>query len=56
MERKDIVREVLQAASEFNSRKFWKRFTNSDCFGVRIEGEDELMLGVVLGDAGEGGA
>ena len=53
MERKDIIRDVLQAAGEFNSRKLWKRFTNYDCFGVRIAGEDELMLGVVLGDAGE---
>ncbi|HSW02553.1 MAG TPA: SEC-C domain-containing protein [Sedimentisphaerales bacterium] len=53
MERTDIIRQLLQAAGEFNSRKLWKRFTNYDCFGVRIEGEDELMLGVVLGDAGE---
>ena len=53
MKRKDIVRDVLQAASEFNSRKLWKRFTNYDCFGVRIAGENERVLGVVLGDAGE---
>jgi hypothetical protein len=53
MERRDLIRDVLQAAGEFNSRKLWKRFTNSDCFGVRIAGEDELILGVVLGGAGE---
>jgi len=53
MKRKNIVRDVLQAASEFNSRKLWKRFTNYDCFGVWIAGENERMLGVVLGDAGE---
>ena len=53
MERKDIICNVLQAAAEYNGRKLWKRFTNYDCFGVRITGEDELMLGVVLGDAGE---
>jgi hypothetical protein len=53
MERRDIIREVLQAAGEFNSRKLWKRFTNSDCFAVRIAGQDDPMLGVVLGNAGE---
>ncbi|MCL5280650.1 MAG: SEC-C metal-binding domain-containing protein [Planctomycetes bacterium] len=53
MEREDIVRDVLQAAGEFNSRKLWKRFTNYDCFGVRIAGQGEPMLGVVLGNAGE---
>jgi hypothetical protein len=53
MERKDVIADLLQAAAEFNSRKLWKRFSNSDCFGVRIAGEDELMLGVVLGGAGE---
>ena len=53
MERKDVIREVVQAARDFHSRRLWKRFTNYDCFGVRIAGEDELMLGVVLGDAGE---
>ncbi len=53
MERQDFMREAVQAAREFHSRKLWKRFTNYDCFGVRIAGHDELMLGVVLGDAGE---
>jgi hypothetical protein len=53
MERKDIIADVLEAARGFHSRKLWKRFTNYDCFGVRIAGQEELMLGVVLGDAGE---
>jgi hypothetical protein len=53
MERKDIICSLLDTVGEFNSRKLWKRFTNYDCFGVRIAGEGELMLGVVLGDAGE---
>jgi hypothetical protein len=53
MERRDLIRDVLQAAGEFNSRKLWKRFTNFDCFEVRIAGEEEPMLGVVLGNAGE---
>jgi len=53
MERKGIMADVLQAVQAFNSRKLWKRFTNYDCFGVRIAGEGELILGVVLGDAGE---
>ena len=61
MERKDVVCKVLEAAGEFNSRKLWRRFTNSDCFGVKIVGParpdasrgDEPMLGTVLGNAGE---
>lgn len=53
MKRKDIIAEALEAARDFHNRKLWKRFTNYDCFGVRIAGQEELMLGVVLGDAGE---
>jgi hypothetical protein len=53
MECRDILSSVLQAAGAFNSRQLWKRFTNSDCFAVRIAGQDEPMLGVVLGNAGE---
>lgn len=61
MERKDIVCKVLEAAGEFNSRKLWRRFTNSDCFGVKIadracpDGDhgDEEMLATILGNAGE---
>lgn len=53
MRREDVIRDVLQAADEFIGRKLWRQFTNYDCFGVRIAGQDELMLGVVLGDAGE---
>lgn len=53
MERKDVIRNVLQAAGEFNDRHIWKRFTNFDCFAVRVPGEGRPMLSVVLGDAGE---
>lgn len=53
MKRKDVIRKVLQAADEFNGRRLWKRFTNFDCFAVRIPDRDEMMLGVILGDAGE---
>jgi hypothetical protein len=53
MKREDIIRSAFDAAEQFNGRKLWKRFTNYDCFGVRIAGENERMLGVVLGDAGE---
>lgn len=53
MERKDIIGKVLKAAHEFNKRRLWKRFTNNDCFGVRIPDQEETMLGVVLGHAGE---
>ncbi len=53
MERKDIVRSVLDAAEQFIGRKLWKRFTTFDFFGVRVAGRDELILAGVLGDAGE---
>jgi hypothetical protein len=53
MARKDITAGAFDAAFEFHRRKLWKQFTNYDCFGVRIAGQDELMLAVVLGDAGE---
>jgi hypothetical protein len=50
---KDLVRDVVQAAADFDGRQLWKRFTNFDCFGVRVPDQNELMLGIVLGDAGE---
>jgi hypothetical protein len=53
MERTDIIRNVIQAVGEFNGRRLWKRFTNFDCFGVRVPGQDEPMLGIVLGGGGE---
>jgi hypothetical protein len=53
MEGKGIRKDLLAAAYEFNKLKLWKRFTNYDCFGVRIPDKDEIVLGVVLGDAGE---
>jgi len=53
MERKDVIRNVVQAAGGFHSRQLWKRFTNFDCFGVRVPGQAEPMLGVVLGGGGE---
>ncbi|MBM4026032.1 MAG: DUF2384 domain-containing protein [Planctomycetes bacterium] len=53
MESRDILSDVLEAAGEFNRRKLWQRFTNFDCFGVRIAGQEEPILGVVLGNAGE---
>ena len=53
MGHRDIISIVLEAAGEFNRRKLWQRFTNFDCFGVRIAGRDEAILGVVLGNAGE---
>ena len=53
MKRKDVIHEAVQAAREFDERELWRRFTNYDCFGVRIANQDEAMLGVVLGNAGE---
>lgn len=53
MERSEIVRAVLDAVAQFNGRKFWKRFTNFDCFGVDLASRGEAMLGAVLGNGGE---
>jgi hypothetical protein len=38
MERQEIIRAVVQAAGEFNSRRLWKRFSNFDCFAVKAPG------------------
>jgi hypothetical protein len=53
MERKDLIRDVLQAAGQFNDRQLWKRFTNSDCIGVRIPAENDTLLAVVMGEGGQ---
>jgi hypothetical protein len=53
MERKDLIRDVLKAAADFNDRRLWTRFTNFDCFAVKVPDRNESMLGVVMGDAGE---
>lgn len=53
MEREDIIRSVVEAAGEFHSRRLWERFTNFDCFAVRIADRNESMLGVVLGAGGD---
>ena len=49
----DLMRDVLHAAADFNGRRLWERFSNFDCFAVSIPAQNESMLGVVLGDAGE---
>ncbi|MBE3099899.1 MAG: hypothetical protein IMZ44_22505 [Planctomycetes bacterium] len=54
MESRQLWRDVMQAAVDFNDRRLWKRFTNFDCFAVRIPERNAAMLASVLGDAGEG--
>lgn len=53
MERNNLIRDVMQAAVEFHERKLWKRFTNFDCFAVRVPGKEDPLLACVMGDAGE---
>lgn len=53
MERKEIIQNVLQAASELQGRRLWKRFSNLDFFAIETPGLDEPMLGVVMGAGGE---
>ena len=53
MGRVDVMQSLLQAVDKFNERKLWKRFTNSDCFAVKLPGHDHPMLAVILGNGGE---
>ena len=53
MKHKEMLGELVEAAETFIDRRLWRRFTNSDCFGVRWHDQSEPMLGVILGAAGE---
>ncbi len=48
--RPDLIRNLLEATSDFQSRNLWQRFSNEDCFVVRIPGRGESMLGTVMGE------
>ena len=53
MDPQDLVRDVMQAAADFNGRRLWTRFTNRHCFAIGVPDQGESMLGVVMGDVGE---
>jgi len=53
MEAKRLIRDVVQAARDLDARELWKRFTNFDCFAVRLLGQDEPLVASVMGAAGE---
>ena len=53
MEHGKLIRDVIQAARDFHARQLWKRFTNFDCFAVRVPGKEDPLLACVMGDAGE---
>lgn len=53
MERVGVIRNLLQAVDQFNDRQLWERFTNSDCFAIKLPGQNHPMLAVILGDGGE---
>jgi len=53
MKRKDLIRDVIQAAVELHEQRLWERFTNFDCFAVRIPGKEDPLLASVMGTAGE---
>ena len=50
---RDLVRDVIQASVEFHERRLWKRFTNLDCFAIRVPGAEDPLLAAVMGAAGE---
>ncbi len=53
MGRKNLIKNLLDAAYALDERKLWEQFTNFDCFGVRLAGQDEPVLCSVMGDAGQ---
>ncbi len=53
MDAGNLIGDVIRAARDFHSRKLWERFTNYDCFAVRLPGCEETLLASVMGDAGE---
>jgi hypothetical protein len=53
MERGDLVRDIIQISAEFHQRQLWKRFTNRDCFAIRVPGEEDPLLASVMGAGGE---
>ena len=48
-----LYRETLAAAEAFHRRKLWRQYSNEDCFGVAVPGEEDPMLAIVMGQAGE---
>ena len=53
MSNTNVIRATLETATALHERRMWTRFTNFDCFGVRLPDRDELLLGCVMGEAGE---
>lgn len=49
----DVIRATLLAAAALHERRMWERFTNLDCFGVRLPDRDEFLLACVMGESGE---
>lgn len=49
----DLIHQVLQVTREFHARRLWERFTNFDALGLRLPDESDLVIGSVMGDAGE---
>ena len=48
-----LLQNVMKAARDFHARKLWHRFTNYDCFVVRLPDQDDPVLATVMGAAGE---
>ena len=53
MAESNLIRDLVEAARQFDSRELWKRFTNYDCFAVHLPGHEEPILASVMGAAGE---
>jgi len=49
----DLIHQVLEVTRRFHTRRPWERFTNFDCLGLHLPDDPNLVIGSVMGDAGE---
>ena len=48
-----LLLDIIQACREFRQRQLWQRFSNSDCFSVRLPEMKDPVLASVMGAGGE---
>jgi hypothetical protein len=53
MAARNVYREALEAAFDFDKRRLWEKYSNYHYFAVNIPRAAEPMFGVVMGQAGE---
>ena len=53
MERPELIRNLIQAASQLVDWQPWKQFSNFDCLGLSLPALNENMLAIVMGQGGD---